>query len=277
MTLAIVPQPVFLSPAAGSDMVFVGGLHRSGTSLVARLLAETDDATGLEGTGFEEDEGHYLHDAVRSVKEYGGPGRFGFHPAAHLGPSLEPEHDRNSVLQAFAPYWGNRAASVKVEKSPQYVMQSVWLRSVFPGCRMVMVTRHPATVALATQKWTRPGPTRLRRAMPAMSIEQLMGHWIRCHHLLEQDRHLVNGMSVVRFEDIMDPGSDCLAQLGADLHLASSIERPAPRPQAVTKSYDERWQRWLASTAGRRAARTWLPMAEAAMSKWGYSIDDTLV
>jgi hypothetical protein len=47
--------------------VFVGGLHRSGTTLVTRLLSSSAGATGLIGTGFMEDEGHYLHDVVPSA------------------------------------------------------------------------------------------------------------------------------------------------------------------------------------------------------------------
>ncbi len=42
--------------------VFVGGLPRSGTSLLCRNIARMEDCTGLKNTGVFEDEGQFLQD-----------------------------------------------------------------------------------------------------------------------------------------------------------------------------------------------------------------------
>ena len=64
--------------------VFVGGLHRSGTTLLARCLAEHPEVSGFSGTRAPEDEGQHLQNVYQPGRAHGGPGRFGFDPEAHL-------------------------------------------------------------------------------------------------------------------------------------------------------------------------------------------------
>ena len=63
--------------------VFIGGLMRSGTTLLARILAQHPDVSAFSDTGFVQDEGQYLQSVFPvSSFAYGGPGRFAFDPAA---------------------------------------------------------------------------------------------------------------------------------------------------------------------------------------------------
>ena len=61
--------------------VFLAGLHRSGTTLLARLLAAHPEVSGFSGTGVPADEGQHLQTVYPAAKVYGGPGRFGFAPS----------------------------------------------------------------------------------------------------------------------------------------------------------------------------------------------------
>ena len=75
------------------QFVFIGGLHRSGTSLLHRCLRSHPDFSGFLDLGVPEDEGQF----VQSVypRKYGGPGLFAFHPAAHITESSPLVTDDN--------------------------------------------------------------------------------------------------------------------------------------------------------------------------------------
>jgi len=62
--------------------VFLAGLHRSGTTLLARLLAAHPEVSGFSDTGVPADEGQLLQTVYPAAKVWGGPGRFGFAPDA---------------------------------------------------------------------------------------------------------------------------------------------------------------------------------------------------
>jgi len=65
-------------------LVFLAGLHRSGTTLLARLLAAHPEISGFSETGVPADEGQHLQGVYPAAREYGGPGRFGFAPESHV-------------------------------------------------------------------------------------------------------------------------------------------------------------------------------------------------
>ena len=60
----------------GGRFVFVGGLHRSGTTPLARVLGAHPEISGLSGTGVSEDEGQHLQDVYPRIRAHGGMGRF---------------------------------------------------------------------------------------------------------------------------------------------------------------------------------------------------------
>ena len=100
--------------------LFVSGLHRSGTSILHRHLGEHDDISGFHGTGVPEDEGQHVQNVLPTARDHGGPGRFAFHPQAHMceDEALSMERDsRDRLLRQWGAQW-DLGRPVLVEKSP---------------------------------------------------------------------------------------------------------------------------------------------------------------
>lgn len=181
-------------PAIRSDQfVFVCGLHRSGTSLLHRLLRSSPDVSGMTNTGVPEDEGQHLQSVFSRALDHGGPGRFSFDPAARMdeASSQDVAVERTTLLREWGAYF-DLSAKYFVEKSPPNILRSRYLQKLFPGALFIFLVRHPAPVSLATQKWSR------------TTLLELMTHWHVAHTLMLSDLpHVKNGI-VIRYEDLVE-------------------------------------------------------------------------
>jgi sulfotransferase family protein len=173
-------------------IIFVGGLHRSGTSLVGRSIAEHPDASGLTGTGAYEDEGQHVQDVVAPAHALGGPGKFAFAAEARLTESspLATDASARAMLESWRQF-ADPAASVLVEKSPPNMIRMRLLQSLFPAASFVVVVRHPIAVSLATQRWSH------------STLDSLLRHWVRAHALLLEDAGHIERLQIVRYEDFL--------------------------------------------------------------------------
>lgn len=187
-------------------LVFVGGLHRSGTSLVQRCLASHPDVTAFSGTGVPEDEGQHLQSVFLPDYRFGGAGRFAFEPRARLTEhsALASAESRARLVTEWAPYWRGNAA-VGVEKSPPNLIRARFLQALFPDAVFVMVLRHPIAVAGATRK----GRRRL------LNYETLVHHWVAAHTILAADAPLIRNLHVVRYEHLVADQNAALAPVFA--------------------------------------------------------------
>ena len=94
----------------GRRLVFLAGLHRSGTTLLARLLAAHPEISGFSGTGVPAEEGQHLQSVYPAAKVYGGPGRFGFAPESHLTEESPLVSERSA--RAIYEDWSDRKSVV---------------------------------------------------------------------------------------------------------------------------------------------------------------------
>jgi hypothetical protein len=147
-------------------LVFICGLHRSGTSLLEHHLSAHYGAVRLRAA-VPENEGQFLQDVFPLEQPFGGPGFFAFYPQMTLERISDPHEARTAqdrILRSWEP-WIEGEGNVLIEKSPPNLIRIPYLRSVFPGARFVVWSRDPRVVAASTQRWT---PT----ALPL-----LMQHW----------------------------------------------------------------------------------------------------
>src|SRR5436190_21992856 len=99
--------------------VFVCGLQRSGTSVLARNVGKLADCTAFKNTGVLQDEGQYLQDVYQPDRAYGGTGRYGFNPRAHLTETSELLTPDNiaRLRRSWHAHW-DESRAICVEKTP---------------------------------------------------------------------------------------------------------------------------------------------------------------
>lgn len=195
-------------PAPQHRYVFIGGLHRSGTSLVARLLAAHPGIGAIEGAPVPENEGCYLQGAIPHTALHGVPGHFATDPAQHLteGHALDRLATRKRLEADWAP-WFPADTPWRVEKSPVNCTRTRLLQSLYPLAQFVIVTRHPAFVDQAMRKWGI-GPE-----------ADFPRHWRAAHDVILDDLRHLHAAMVVRYEDMVADPARVLAGLCAFLSL----------------------------------------------------------
>ncbi len=216
--------------AVDARVVFIGGLHRSGTTPLTRWLAQHPRVSSFSETGVWEDEGQHLQDVYATAAAHGGPGRFARDQGAHLteASSLATAESRDRLTAAWAPHWDASAACL-LEKSPPNMIRMRFLQRLYPRARFIVVVRHPIAVAYATKKWTR-----------TTTIGRLLEHWAIAHELLLADADLVERVTLVRYEDLIAEPTATLAQL-FEFCGVEPIERDWGADPAKNEAYLERW------------------------------------
>lgn len=175
---------------ASERLLFVGGLHKSGTSILHRCVADHSRISGFSETGVVRDEGQHLQSIFPPARKWGGMGRFGFQSASHLTErsTLVDQASADQLLREWSRYW-DLEKEVLVEKSPPTLIRARFLQALFPRARFVVILRHPIAVSYSTARWVE------------MPLHQLVGHWVRCHRIFEEDRRDIRRLKVVRYED----------------------------------------------------------------------------
>lgn len=196
--------------------LFIGGLHRSGTSLAARIAGSIAGIGTITDAPVPENEGVYLQGAIPHDALSGAPGRFAHDPAQHLveGCRFDRREVRERLEADWAPWFPD--TPWRAEKSPVNLLRSRLYQQLFPLSQFVIVTRHPVAVARATGKWS------------DLTEAELVAHWGRAHALALDDAARLHARLILRYEDLVaDPGA-------ARRALAAFCARPdaghAPEP-----------------------------------------------
>lgn len=243
--------------------IFVGGVHRSGTSLLHDALRRHADVSGFAGTGAPEDEGQHLQSVVPPAAALGGPGRFAFDPASMMD-ETHPLATSETAARLFADWrrhWDLEKPHL-LEKSPPNIVRTRFLQRLFPRGALVMIVRHPLAVAYATLKWC-----------PASAFS-LTEHTLRCYERLLADRDHLDRLFVCRYEQFVVAPQRVLARLHAFAGLAEHHPPLEIDPHSNHK-YFALWRRDLdALKAGRSVALdAFAELFAHRMSAFGYRLD----
>jgi hypothetical protein len=220
-----------LRAVEGHQLVFLAGLHRSGTTLLARLLAAHPEISGFSGTGVPADEGQNLQTVYPPAAVYGGPGRFGFAPESHLTEvsPLVSEGNARAIFEQWSTHW-NLARPVLLEKSPPNLLKTRFLQALFPSSAFVVIVRHPIPVSIPTARWR--GTRR---------YDRMFEHWLRCHALFEADREHLSRVHVLTYEQLVRDPARVLRGIFEFLEL-DPIPPSEPVETAANEKYFRQWR-----------------------------------
>jgi hypothetical protein len=248
--------------------VFCCGLHRSGTTLLFRMLREHPDMNGFANNKVAtewlalEDEGQFLQSVYPPGIVYGGPGSFAFSPGAHLTEEsdlLTPDNKAQLALDWF-PYW-DLSKRYLLEKSPPNILMTRFLQSAFTNTSFVTIVRHPVAVSLATTKWS------------TKSVDSLIEHWLVAHEVHEADTvHLRRAMTIKYEKLIAEPNASLrgiYAFLGVEPHETTF--------EATTEHNERYFAQWLEMARNPEtsaAVEQWIERYEPRVRAFGYSLKD---
>jgi len=250
-----------MNTPGGHKFVFICGLHRSGTSPLFRILREHPEISGFSNTGAPEDEGQHLQTVFPAAKRYGGPGRFGFVPEAHLTEQSElmTAENRRRLFEEWSEYW-DLTKPWLLEKSPPNLIRTRFLQAVFPDSYFIILFRHPVAVSFATRKLAR------------SSLDSLVEHWLHCHRLFKQDSPHLRHVLVIRYEDLIQTSERTLGQVYSFLGLAPHLS--AALNPAGNERYFSDWRKLSDESNGRAVLRRVTERYAQEVQLYGYSLTD---
>jgi hypothetical protein len=227
---------------ATDQLVFVGGMHRSGTTPLADLLAEHEQISGLSSTSVKMDEGQHLQDVYPPTRS--GMAKFALEPGAHLTEESHLVSPANAqrLLAAWAPYW-DLDSPLLLEKTPRNLILGRFLQALFPGSALIVVVRHPVVVSLAMEKWN---PLITKKGRLHVSLSTQLKNWTTAHRQLIDDMGHRDRVLVLRYEDLLRDTPAYLEKVQGFLGLDSPFE-VTPLDRTRSQRYEAEWQRRLES------------------------------
>lgn len=209
--------------------IFISGLHRSGTSLLYKILKEQDEISGLSKTNELEDEGQHVQTVYKPAYEFGGVGKFGFDINARLNENskLINEINRKKLFNEWSRFW-DLEKNILLEKSPPNIIRTRFLQKMFPNSYFINITRHPIATSIASKKWSK------------TSLDELISHWIKCHEIFNEDKKMIRNIINIKYEDLINNNEEILAQLSKFLKLNIKIPKIEIR-KGINDKYFKIW------------------------------------
>ena len=228
--------------------VFVAGLHRTGTTLLARLIGSHPQVAAISATPVPENEGCYLQGAIPHTALHGRPGHYATAPEQHhteasLYNTLET---KDRLLADWRP-WFAQDKPWWIEKSPVNLTRMRLYQQLFPTSQFIVILRHPQFMAAALAKWVDTDP------------QELVRYALDAYDRMANDITYLHSALVIRYEDLVADADRVRMSSFAFLSLA---DQPAGleimdgnRRYRVPDDLDEelavRMQKWGYRAGGR--------------------------
>ena len=223
--------------------VFVAGLHRTGTTLLARMIGSHSQVAAISDSPAPENEGCYLQGAIPHTALHGRPGHYATAPEEHYTETsayntLETKErllaDWRTWFAHDKPWW--------IEKSPVNLTRMRLYQQLFPTSQFIVILRHPQVMAAALAKWVDTDP------------QELVRYALDAYDLMADDLAYLHSALLIRYEDLVADADGVRRSLFAFLSLAD-------QPNGLEIMDGNRRYRVPDDLAEKLAVR---------MQKWGY-------
>lgn len=250
---------------AATPMVFITGLHRSGTSYLHRVLRDHPELFGLRNTEQPEDEGQHVQDVLPTAAAYGGPGQFAF--AAEAGGSAQrlllTSESQQRLCSSWARFAEHKAsARMFVEKSPSTMLRMPLLQGLFPGAKFICLVRHPIPTSLSTKQWTNG------------SLQSLCAHWFTAYRHALEDFSQLDSLVFIRYEDLLRTPAKVLTAIQEYLALENNFSNVEPIEDENQK-WLQQWERHY--RAQQKSLQDFTPEESRLLRDFGYSLEPPYV
>ena len=209
--------------------IFICGLHRSGTSLLYKILKEQKNISGFNNTIAIEDEGQHLQSVFNAANKHGGPGKFGFDKDSYLNEksSILNETNKIRLFNEWSKYW-DLSKEYLIEKSPPNLVRTRFFQALFPNSYFITIYRHPVATSLATKKWSK------------TSYKSLLNHWIVCHKQYINDKQKLKNSLEITYEDLTEKTETTLQCISAFLNTEITNNNVKIKKD-INKKYFSNW------------------------------------
>ncbi len=239
--------------------VFICGLHRSGTSVLHRILRGANETSGFKDLGVSQDEGQGIQTVYSPAKAFGGPGKFAFAKQSRLtedSPLITLEN-QSKLFQEWSPHW-DLSKPILLEKSPPNILKTRFLQQMFPNSYFITVIRHPLAVSYATKKWSN------------TSILNLLKHWTLAHNLYFEDRNYLRNEMMLSYEEMTKNPEKTFNKISTFLGVKISIsEKLVNHNDRYFNKWNQLSWRNIKSNAKKELA---ILSMDKKVKKFGYSL-----
>lgn len=217
--------------------IFIGGLHRSGTSILFKCLKENPYISGHAHTGKSQDEGQHLqtvYPPAYSNSSFIMP-YWGFNPNSYVTEKskLITQENRIKLFTEWARYWDLSKYNL-IEKSPPNITKMRFLQAMFPNTYFIIIKRNPIAVAFSSKRAL--GRKKL------FVIEELIKQWVYVNQVFEQDKEHIKNLYSLTYEDFCINPQEEMNKIYSFLHIkATDIKEYKIENDDHIKYFDKVW------------------------------------
>lgn len=244
-------------PIHTRSFIFVGGMHKSGTSLMAATLGLHPAISSLQGTGVPRDEGQYVQTELKPDIYYGEL-LFGLSNECRLNELTLESFDQigEKLFAQWSKYWDIRKP-ILLEKSPYNLVRTRFLQKLFTGTHFVMMIRDPRTSYMAA-----------RKTLGRITCKDYLRSWIDAYDTFFSDRPYLRSCIDVAYEDLISRPNETISRVLGLLSL--DLQLPDVDVDLVTEmKYKVGWNEFIERTQHEDLA---LPVLPSWASCFGYSL-----